>query len=301
MRFAFATLLSLALVSPAAAQKRLTPVEPPPPPLAAHEARLRLVLKEAYAADAVLRAVVKPAFQVEYAVGLRRGSADFEIFALRPSRQVWTYEAIEMMRDGRMGTMQIDGLLDDAPPTTAAEERPAAAEKAAARKRKADRRKRGRSGPSPADAHADVLEDLADSLQEQPDDPSVRDVTGEEIARMEEGLPENPADLPVARCAVAVDSALAAGLMRAWQRMLAEVGPDPWGQGLDGTSYNFAMAAGGRTVEGETWSPRPKTRPAKLAALAEAMRDHCEAPDPAKLARIETLARRLGGPGERRH
>jgi hypothetical protein len=285
MRLAFA--LVLALATPAAAQKRLTPLEPVPDVLADHDARVRLVFKEAYAPEVTLRAVVRPSFQVEYAVGLRSSAAGLEIFALRPSRQVWSYEAIALLKSGRMGAMVVDGLLDDPPtPPTAPKER--------------KRKPRKRPAADPAEAAADRLDDVADSLVESPDGPSFRDVSGEEIARLQEGLPENPADLPVARCAVPVDSALAAGLIRAWRGMLAEVAPDPWQPGLDGISYNFAMALDGRTLEGETWSPRPKTRPARLAALAEAMRDHCEAPDPAKLARIEALARQLGAGGERR-
>ncbi len=281
--------LTLWLAVPAAAQDRRTPVEEPGTLLAGHEARLRLVLKEAYGPDVALRAIVRPSFQAEYAVGLRRGAAGFEIFALQPSRQVWTYEAIRLMKSGRMGSMTVEGLLDDSP--RAPEESKAGSAKAAAEAPRSKRRQRipDRSGP------ADAIEDLADALEEAPAGPDFRDTTGEEIARMAEGLPENPADLPVARCAVAVDDALAARLVVAWRGMLEGVGPDPWGAGLDGTSYSFAMTVDGRTLEGETWSPRPKTRPARLAELAATLRDYCVTPDPARFARIGKLARRLGG------
>lgn len=288
MRLALALALALASAAPAAAQKRLTPSEPPIDLLARHEARVRLVLKEAYEPAVVLRAIVRPSFQVEFAVGLRRGRAGHEIFALRPARQIWDYESIELMKSGRMGSFAVEGLLDDAltaPDEGETEPRPAKAER---RKPKA----RGR-GREPADS----LEDVADSMEEAPGGPVFRDTTADEIARLEEGLPENPADLPLTRCAVPVDEAVAAALVRAWRRMLEEVGPDPWGQGADGTDYRFALAADGRALEWETWSPRPNTGPARLAELAETMKSHCETPDPARLRRIEALARRLGGKG----
>jgi hypothetical protein len=226
---------------------------------------------------------------VEYAVGLRRAESGLEIFALRPARQVWTYAAIGFMQSGRMGAMRVDGLLDEPSPTPAPVER------------KADRRKAGRRDGRGGDrVSADTLEDLADSLEELPGDPTFRDVTGEKIAQMREGLPENPADLPVTRCAVPVDESVAATLMRGWRKMLADVGPDSWEAGLDGTSYTFAMVEDGRTLEGETWTPRRGSRPARLAALAETMLEHCQAPEPARLARIETLARKLAGRSARR-
>ncbi len=281
MRILVGLLAAFAAV-PLMAQQRLTPVEPPPDLLANYGARLRIVLGEAYSPDVKLRAVVRPSFHVEFAVGLRGRSGGYEIFALRPSRRVWGYEAIDLMKSGRMGSLRVEGLLDD-PPMGAPEPG------------KAGKPKRARPGPKPDKAGADRLEDMIDVVGEPPDDPTFRDTTGEEIARLQRDLPENPADLPVARCSVPVDGATAAALIRAWERMLAETGPDPRGPGLDGTDYAFAMEAEGRTLEGETWSPRPKGRPGRLAALAATMRSQCEAPDPVLHARIGALARRLGG------
>jgi hypothetical protein len=127
------------------------------------------------------------------------------------------------------------------------------------------------------------------------------DTTAESIADLREGLPENPADLPVSRCAAPVDADTAAGLLRAWHLMLLQVRPDKNSLGgADGTTYSFSMEEGGRTLSGETWSPRRRTRPARLAAIAEAMLGYCQTRDPSQLRRISELARKLGGRDEPR-
>jgi hypothetical protein len=127
----------------------------------------------------------------------------------------------------------------------------------------------------------------------------LRDGTAEEIARLEKDLPADPGDLPLARCAAAVDEGTAKALTAAWRRMLDAVRADEeLMPGLDGTSYHFSMEAEGRALAGETWSPEEGTRPAKLARLAEAMRQYCETKEAPTLDEIRTLARSLGGGSE---
>lgn len=92
-----------------AAHSRLAPVEAAPGPLAAYEADLRRVFRDAFSPDVRLRALVRPSFETEYAVGLRGAKGGYEIFALRPSRQqVWFYQLIKLYRSGRAGVMHVD-------------------------------------------------------------------------------------------------------------------------------------------------------------------------------------------------
>ncbi|MET1111566.1 MAG: hypothetical protein ABWX67_08595 [Allosphingosinicella sp.] len=125
-----------------------------------------------------------------------------------------------------------------------------------------------------------------------------RDATAETVAELEKGLPADPGDLPLTRCALAVDAPTATALTAAWRRMLGSVRQgDELLAGADGTSYTFSMAAEGRTLAGETWSPRPDTRPGRIARLAEAMREYCETREAGRLPEVARLARRLGATG----
>lgn len=260
-RSALLPILAALLASGAAAQPRsmaqhprLAPVRPQTGVLGAYEAQMKRVFREAFDARVRLLAIVQRSFDTEYAVGLRQDGARYEIFALRPSRQVWAYQAIKLYRSGRAGVM----ILDD------------------------PKRDKGRKGGRGAE--------LIDS------GPELRDGTDDEVARLEKDLPADPADLPLARCAVPVDDAAAAGVTAAWRSMLEAVRPDEdLMPGIDGTSYLFSMEADGRALAGETWTPRPGTRPAKLASLAEAMREYCETRAAGHLEEIAKLARELGG------
>ncbi|HYG29591.1 MAG TPA: hypothetical protein VD887_05180 [Allosphingosinicella sp.] len=231
-------LIALALFAavPAAAQERLDPEEEAGL-LTDYEAHIRLVLADAFAPPVRLRAIVLHSFQTEYAVGLREGPGGYEIFSLRPARQIWTYTMIEMMRQGAVRASDLQG----------------------------------------------------------------RDITASEIERQAEGLPADPADLPLARCSVAVDDALAGALLAAWRVMLLEVRPRRAPiDGLDGVTYRFSTESDGRMLSGQTWSPRENTRPARLARIAEVMRSHCERPNPAYVALMRRLADRLVRPAARR-
>lgn len=124
----------------------------------------------------------------------------------------------------------------------------------------------------------------------------LRDVTQDEIKRLEEGLPADPGDLPLTRCAVAIDPALATVLQAVWRRMLDEVRPgERLEGGADGTAYRFSMELDGRSRSGETWSPERGTRMARLVRIAEAMREYCETRQAARLQELSRLTRQLGG------
>ncbi len=237
------SLLALTLAAFAAsgapAQQRLVPPEPVDGVLAEHQARLRTVLKDAYGPDILLRAIVQPSFQLEYAVALRRQGAGFEIVTLQPARHIWAYSAIAILKSGHGGSFRTTG------------------------------------------------DDFTGELV---------DTTAESIADLEKDLPANPADLRVSRCAVPVDAAASAALIRAWRRMLLEVRPPKQPQGgTDGTTYSFSMEEGGRTLTGETWSPRRRTRPARFAAIAAAMFAYCRTRQPKDLQQIVADALMLAG------
>ncbi len=226
----------------ATAQERLAPVRAPYDSISTnYEADVRRVLGDAFGPGVRLRAIVRPSFQVEYAVGLRQVGRRYEIFSLQPARSVWEYQLIAMYRSGQAGVS--------------------------------------------------LVEDLDDP------DAEIRDGTEDEIRRLQVGLPANPADLPLSRCAVAVDGRVAAALLIAWRRMLEEVPPpdEAIEVGADGVTYQFSMELAGRALSGTTWSPRRGTRPARLARLAEAMREHCETQQAGRLRELTRLARQLGG------
>ncbi|HEX6375773.1 MAG TPA: hypothetical protein VFZ91_08625 [Allosphingosinicella sp.] len=230
-----------------ATHPRLAPLQPPPGALADYEADLQRTFRDAFGADVRLRAVVRPSFQTEYAVGLRQDGEGYEIFALRPSRQIWAYQMIKLYKSGQAGVMIFDGSDGDDP----------------------------------------------DKLLGDPDS-EPRDGTADAIAQLQKDLPADPSDLPLSRCAVTVDDAVAAGVTAAWRRMLETVRPgEQLMPGLDGTSYIFSMETDGGALAGETWSPRAGTRPAKLARLAEAMREYCETKAAEPLAEIRNLAHAL--------
>ncbi|MEA3008921.1 MAG: hypothetical protein QOJ91_613, partial [Sphingomonadales bacterium] len=105
-------------------------------------------------------------------------------------------------------------------------------------------------------------------------------------------------DLPLTRCALAVDKSSATALTAAWRRMLGSVRQgEELLAGADGTSYTFSMEVEGRTLAGETWAPRPDTRPGRIARLAEAMREYCETREAGRLPEIAELAGRLSSTG----
>jgi hypothetical protein len=92
-----------------AAHPRLAPVQSWPGPLSAHEVNLRRVFRDAFAPQVRLRALITASFEPESMIGLRRSEAGYEIFALRPKREIWLYQAIRHYRYGRSGVVSLDG------------------------------------------------------------------------------------------------------------------------------------------------------------------------------------------------
>ena len=100
---------ALLTAAPATAQHRLAPPAAEVEILADYEASVREVLREAFSPEVKARAVVYPSSQAEFAVGLRHSAQGDEIFFIRPSRQVWTYTLVALMRQGHAGSMSMDG------------------------------------------------------------------------------------------------------------------------------------------------------------------------------------------------
>lgn len=108
-RLAFAA-LALVAAQPAAAQQRLFPEEQRDGVLADYESNVRLVLGDSFRPGVVLRAIVYPSFQPEYAVGLRSApGGGKEIFAVRPELQIWGFSLVELMEAGAVYAMAPDG------------------------------------------------------------------------------------------------------------------------------------------------------------------------------------------------
>lgn len=96
-------LLLVSLAFPAVAQDRPEPVaQSLNSILSGYDTNVHTVFREAYAPDVEVRAVVRPSFQPEYAVGLRRGAHGHEVFLIRPSSQIWGYTSAEMMEQGHV-------------------------------------------------------------------------------------------------------------------------------------------------------------------------------------------------------
>jgi hypothetical protein len=115
-----------------------------------------------------------------------------------------------------------------------------------------------------------------------------------EAARIDANLPPKPEDLPLQRCAVALDAAPAEAILGAWRVMLDQVQPTDGPElGLDGNTYIFAMPAPGGERSGEAWSPRKGSHVYRLTELATAMRSYCRAPEARGLRTLIALAGRV--------
>src|SRR5689334_10642895 len=101
-----AAMVSVLAFGPAQAAERLAPEGSTT--LADYEAQVGQVLHGAFERDVRLRAIFEPAFQPEFAVGLRGRPEAPVIFMLQPSRQVWSYSVLQMMKDGRIQVLGKD-------------------------------------------------------------------------------------------------------------------------------------------------------------------------------------------------
>jgi hypothetical protein len=222
--------VSMLWTTRAVGQEHLSPEIKQEGTLEAYETTVHQVLREAFETDVKFRVIILPSFRPEVAIGLRQGNDRFEIFSISPTRQIWTYQLIYMMKTGQVVTLGGDGAT-----------------------RQAD-----------------------------------------EIKRMEAGLPPDPANLPLVRCAIGVDKKVAADITDVWKRMLEEVrSDDDLSIGLDGETYHFSMTANGRALAGQAWSPYHKTRVGKLVTIAYAMRDYCQTQKAKHLRQLSSLAKQV--------
>jgi hypothetical protein len=53
--------------------------------------------------------LVEASFDSEYAVALRRRGEAYEIFSVRPPTQLWLYQVLAMLKNGRMAVTNLDG------------------------------------------------------------------------------------------------------------------------------------------------------------------------------------------------
>jgi hypothetical protein len=100
-----------ALICAAAAlgQSHLVPEEKNDGPLAAYEADLATVLREAFTPSVVARALVLPSFEPEYAVGLRKNADGYELFSVTPaSTRISTYMMRDLIRQGHAGSFALN-------------------------------------------------------------------------------------------------------------------------------------------------------------------------------------------------
>jgi hypothetical protein len=67
------------------------------------------VFKEVFADNVVVRAVVEPSFQNEFAVGLTSDNGAYRVFVLEPSAQIWSYTILKMMKDGKITSTDSEG------------------------------------------------------------------------------------------------------------------------------------------------------------------------------------------------
>jgi len=70
------------------------------------------VLKEAFAPDVRLRAIVEPSFSPEYVVGVREREGGYWLFMVRPDSQVWRYMVARMAQGGQIQAYKPDGSPD---------------------------------------------------------------------------------------------------------------------------------------------------------------------------------------------
>jgi len=101
-------------------------------------------------------------------------------------------------------------------------------------------------------------------------------VAAEYLAAIQKDLPPYPKDAKPDRCEFEIDGDLAEKIVEAFKVMLTDVRVAPDNLGLDGTFYHFALQEDGKTLEGRVWSPGLSTRPGRLVALGEMMREHCQ-------------------------
>jgi hypothetical protein len=97
-----AAIFSLAQAAPTWAQDHLLPDPGVFGETDAFLVQVRLVFAQAFEEGVLLRAVVIPSFEKEYAVGLRETAKGCEVFLLTPSTQIWNTELIRDYERGEL-------------------------------------------------------------------------------------------------------------------------------------------------------------------------------------------------------
>jgi hypothetical protein len=117
----------------------------------------------------------------------------------------------------------------------------------------------------------------------------------EEIARLEASVPRDPDDMKVNHCQADIADALAGRIVDVWRKMLLHTRYSVHnGNGLDGTTYHFGIAAPGTgQLAGKVWSPERETATGAFVQLADTMRAICQKENGASEAQLEKLVAEL--------
>jgi hypothetical protein len=62
--------------------------------------------EDAFREDVVVRAIVEPSFQTEFAVGLKKTGEAYRVFYQEVSEQLWQYSVLDMMKKGEISSSQ---------------------------------------------------------------------------------------------------------------------------------------------------------------------------------------------------
>lgn len=113
---------------------------------------------------------------------------------------------------------------------------------------------------------------------EAPDEGVRRERTEKAVRGLRSGMPATAREVPLLRCEQPVGAELARRIEVLWRKMLVDARPPEHViGGKDGVTYRFSMAADGRDLSGEVWSPRGGSTTGLLVAVGERMRDYCNA------------------------
>lgn len=80
--------------------------------LRAHDKQVNDVLKDAFASNVVLRAIVYPSIGTEYAVGLKKDGGAYHVFSLATAQKMWLYTVVQKMKHGKITAANSDGTDD---------------------------------------------------------------------------------------------------------------------------------------------------------------------------------------------
>lgn len=103
---AFTLAMSTLWAAQASASDHLTPSASS---LEDYQALVRTVLRDAFDPSVRVRAIAEPSFQPEFVVGIREQANQFEIFFIQPSRQLWGYTTLQMLKTGEIRVQKADG------------------------------------------------------------------------------------------------------------------------------------------------------------------------------------------------